>query len=338
MTTFFETMYRYLGVPFGWALTELYGVLGNYVIALVVFTLITRAFMIPANMQQRKSAARGQRLQPKIRRIQQKYAGNQQKIQQETQALYAREGAAGANMGCMSMLITMPIMYGIAGAVYYPLKYPLGLHQGLYKNLAIIETLEAAFAKLRELSPEFNSLVGNASIAGRQVSVLEHIQSLVMSPYLEVQEIMRDVPSAVIENVRAFGTQFEFLGINLGQRPEWTSASIIVPLASLIFTVAASVYSMVLQRRQNPSQQQQNLMMMGCMTLGMPAFMFYFTMMMPLAIGIYWGIGSFISLVQSVIFAHTLAPNKVLARLMVDDTVNRCAKEKELREKNKLRV
>ena len=332
MTGIFETMYQYLGIPFGWALTQLYGLIGNYVTVLVVFTLITRAFMIPTNLQQKKGAARAQRLQPKIRRIKQKYAGNEQKIQQETQALYSREGAAGMNMGCLPMLITMPIMYGIAGAVYYPLKYPLGLSPG------VVETLEAAFAKLREIDADFSSLVGNAAIAGRQVGILEHIQALVMSPYQEVQTLMSEVPANIIEQIRDFSTEFEFLGISLGLRPEWGSLSIIVPLASLVFSITVSLYTMIMQRKQNPGQQQQNMMMMGCMTLGMPVFMFYFTMMMPVAIGIYWAIGSLLSLVQGIIFSHTLTPNKVLARLMVDDTINRCAREKEQRNKNKHRL
>ena len=338
MVSFFEFLYRYLGAPFGWVLTQMFTVVPNYVLVLVVFTLVTRCIMIPANLQQKKSAAQQQRLQPKIRRIQAKFAGNQQKIQQETQALYSREGAAGMNMGCLTMLITMPIFYGIAGAVYYPLKYPLGLHND-YPSY-VIDNLEAAFARLRELDEGFAALVGGTSgaIAGKQVGIMEHIQALLMNPYAEIQALMADIPAEVIEKIRDFSSEFEFLGISLGVRPEWTNLSIIVPIASLVFSISLSLYTMLMQRKQNPGQQQQNMMMMGCMTLGMPLFMFYFTMTLPVATGLYWATGSFISLVQGLIFAQIFTPNKVLAQLMVNDTINRCAREKEQRTKSSIQV
>ncbi|MDR1408801.1 MAG: YidC/Oxa1 family membrane protein insertase [Oscillospiraceae bacterium] len=329
MADMFELIYRYLGIPFGWVLTLLLSIVPNYVLVLIVFTLMTRCIMIPTNLQQKRAQAQGQRLQPKIRRIQQKYAGNQQKIQQETSALYSREGAASMNAGCLPMLISLPIMYGIAGAIYYPLKYPLGLHHDFP---GVIEKLEAAFLKLKALDPAFSELVGNnASIASKQVGVMEHIQALLMNPYHEVREMMNDVPAAVIERIHNF--DFNFLGISLGLKPEWNSWSILVPIASLVFSVGFSVYSMIMQRKQNPGQQQQNLMMMGCMTLGMPLMMFWFAMTMPVAIGIYWATGSFFALVQGIIFSHMYTPSKVLARMMVDDTINRCAREKEQRAK-----
>jgi YidC/Oxa1 family membrane protein insertase len=314
---FYDTIYKFLGIPFGWMLTQMFNIVPNYVLVLVVFTLLTRCIMLPTTIQQKKGAAQAQRLQPKIRRIQTKYAGNQQKIQQETQALYAREGAAGMNMGCVPMLITMPIMFGIAGAVYYPLKYPLGLSQG------VIDNLTAAFAKLGELDESFKI----ASVAGRQVGVIEHIQVLLMHPNTEIHRLIAEVPGSAIEQIRGF--DFSFLGLSLGAKPEWSSLSILVPIASLVFSMLTSVYSMILQRKQNPGQQQQNMLMMGCMTVGMPLFMFYFAMTMPVAVGIYWATGSFFALVQNVIFSHMYSPKKMLARMMVDDTINRCAREKE---------
>jgi YidC/Oxa1 family membrane protein insertase len=297
----------------------MYTLIPVYVVVLVVFTLLTRCITIPINLQQRRSAAQAQRLQPKLRRIQQKYAGNQQKIQQETQALYAREGAAGMSMGCLPMFITMPIFFGIAGAVYYPLKYPLGLHK-TYPGA--IESLQNAYTRLMELSGTTTS-----AIAGKQVGIMEHLNELINSTDPTIVSAMKEVPQAAIDKIRDF--DFSFLGMSLGGIPDWSSWSILVPIASLLFSIGVSVYSMVMQRKQNPGGQKQNALMIGCTTLGMPLFMFSFAIKMPVAINIYWATGSLFALVQGIIFSHTLTPNRVLARMMVDDTINRCAREKE---------
>ena len=54
---------------------------GNYGIAIILFTVFARLVTLPSTISQQKGMAKQQRLAPKIRRIQEKYAGNQQKIQ-----------------------------------------------------------------------------------------------------------------------------------------------------------------------------------------------------------------------------------------------------------------
>jgi YidC/Oxa1 family membrane protein insertase len=329
MTNFFEWTYRVLGVPFGWVLTELYNILPNYVLVIVVFTIASRFLMLPTNLSQRKSAAIGQRLNPKMRRIEQKYAGNQQKIAQEKQALTAREGAAGMNLGCMGMLITMPIMYGLNGAIYYPLKYPLFLHK-LFGDVNVPELLEKAIVKLAEVSPDLG--IKPSSLVGKESFVLEHIDKLVNSSNAEVMEIMSGVPAEAIARIRDFIPQFQLFGYSLGITPDWGNLTILVPIATALFSVATSIFSMLQQRKQNPGQQQ-NLAMLGCTGLLMPAMMFFFAISMPVAVGIYWAIGSAFALVQSILLSRLYQPKKVLAELMVNETINRCAREKEQRPK-----
>ena len=93
-------LYENLGVPFGFLLRLIYDTVGfqNYAISIVLLTLVTRLITIPSTISQQKSMAKTQRIQSKIRRIQTKYAGNQQKIQEETSALYQREGFGAANI------------------------------------------------------------------------------------------------------------------------------------------------------------------------------------------------------------------------------------------------
>ena len=68
-------------------------------------------------------------------------------------------------------------------------------------------------------------------------------------------------------------------------------------------------------------------MMMGCMTLGMPLFSLYFVVNYPAGIGIYWIASSIFGFLSTVIIGQVYNPNKMIARIMVDETIERRSKE-----------
>ena len=104
-----DAIYTTLGIPFGYVLRFIFEAVDNYGLALILFTLFARLLMIPTSIYQTKGTVKTQRLQPKIRRINAKYKGDQKKIQEETQALYQREGHNPMNMGCLPLAI--PVSY-----------------------------------------------------------------------------------------------------------------------------------------------------------------------------------------------------------------------------------
>ena len=68
-------LYKVLGVPFGFLLKLIYETIGfgNFAISIVLLTLIARLILIPSSIHQQKGMAKTQRMQSKIRKIQQKY-------------------------------------------------------------------------------------------------------------------------------------------------------------------------------------------------------------------------------------------------------------------------
>ena len=110
----------------------------KYFLALIVFTILTRLVLFPFNLKQQKTMAKTNRIQPKIQKIQKKYNVNaitdpkqrqkaNQAMQEEMQALYAREGHNPMNMGCGPMAFQMIFLMGIIGIIYYPIQYILGV-------------------------------------------------------------------------------------------------------------------------------------------------------------------------------------------------------------------
>ena len=70
-----------LALPFGWALSGLYELTDSYLLSIVLLTFVVRLLLLPASVSQQKNSAKQVRLNTKVNKIKQKYAGNQQKIQ-----------------------------------------------------------------------------------------------------------------------------------------------------------------------------------------------------------------------------------------------------------------
>lgn len=91
--------------------------LGNsYGIAILIMTLLVRLIILPLFIRQLRYQRVMMEMQPQIQRIRSKYKGDNQKIQEETMKLYAE---AGTNpiMGCLPMLIQLPVLWALYGSI-----------------------------------------------------------------------------------------------------------------------------------------------------------------------------------------------------------------------------
>ncbi|XP_030471892.1 inner membrane protein PPF-1, chloroplastic [Syzygium oleosum] len=87
-----------------------------YGFAIILLTVIVKVATLPLTKRQVESTLAMQNLQPKIKAIQQRYAGNQERIQLETSRLYKQ---AGVNplAGCFPTLATIPVWIGLYQAL-----------------------------------------------------------------------------------------------------------------------------------------------------------------------------------------------------------------------------
>lgn len=289
---------------FGFLLRELCLLVDNYGVALILLTLIARLVMLPMSIKQQKSSAKMQRLQSKVRKIQQQYAGDQKKIQEETQALYAQEGTNPMNMGCLPLLLQLPIIYGLLGAIYHPLQYVLNI------SSQDVNALTEALKNIVEISSKNSRLV--------EMQIIEHIGELtgVVSP-------------DVINKISSF--DFSFLGLSLGQVPSIKQPSVLwlIPILSFVSQLATSLFMYVRQKESNPEMAKNPSM--GCMTFGMPLFSLYFTFQFPIGIGVYWIASSVIAFVQTVVLNSVFSPKKATTKLLIEETIERRSKEENLK-------
>ncbi|KAJ9543609.1 hypothetical protein OSB04_023316 [Centaurea solstitialis] len=88
----------------------------SYGFAIILLTVLVKVATLPLTKQQVESTLAMQNLQPKLKAIQQRYAGNQERIQLETSRLYKQ---AGVNplAGCLPTLATIPVWIGLYQAL-----------------------------------------------------------------------------------------------------------------------------------------------------------------------------------------------------------------------------
>ena len=118
-------MYSVLGIiakPLGLLLDLLYGIVDNYGISIIIFTVIVKVCLYPLYIKQIKSTAKMADLQPKIQEIQNKYANDREMMNEKMSELQKEEGFNPMG-GCLPMLIQMPIIMGLFALLRNPMRY-----------------------------------------------------------------------------------------------------------------------------------------------------------------------------------------------------------------------
>ena len=108
--------------PIGYLLALIYRLVGNYGISLIILTVIVKCALYPLYAKQIKSTANMSEMSEKAKEIQNRYANDKEKMNEEMQKLYAETGFNPMS-GCLPMLIQFPIIMGLFALLRNPMKY-----------------------------------------------------------------------------------------------------------------------------------------------------------------------------------------------------------------------
>ncbi len=90
----------------------LFGVTGNFGVAIILLTFCVRGLMFPVAQKQFKSMAAMRSVQPKLKALQEKYKEDKPKLQQEMMELYKRE-KVNPLAGCLPVFLQIPIFFAL---------------------------------------------------------------------------------------------------------------------------------------------------------------------------------------------------------------------------------
>lgn len=123
----------------GWVIAQIYAVIPNYGVTIIVLTVVIRLILLPLGIKQIRSMQHMQLIQPKVKQIQQKYKQNKTKQQEEIMKLY-KEYGVNPFSGCWPVLLQFPIliaMYSVLRHPQHPVHIPADteLHQVIQQQI-----------------------------------------------------------------------------------------------------------------------------------------------------------------------------------------------------------
>ena len=107
----------WLSVPMFWVLDAIHSVVLNWGVAIILLTLAVKIVLFPLASAGFRSMAKMKQVMPQMKRLQERHAGDRQKLSQEMMALYRKEGANPFG-GCLPLLLQMPVFFALYWVLY----------------------------------------------------------------------------------------------------------------------------------------------------------------------------------------------------------------------------
>lgn len=110
--------FQILSEPLLTVLLWIHGYIGNFGWSIILMTLLINVLLFPLRLKQQLSMLKMQKIQPQMKRLQEKYKQlkptdpRRQEVQSEMMGLYQKHGVNPLG-GCLPMLLQMPILYAI---------------------------------------------------------------------------------------------------------------------------------------------------------------------------------------------------------------------------------
>ncbi len=145
--------------PFITILLFLYKILGgNVVLAIILLTVMVRVITIPLTQRQQRSAKAMQQLQPELKRLQEKYKNDRERLAQAQWELYRQYGV-NPLASCLPLLVQFPIIIALYRAIVITLAATplqlLDLSERLWvPSLSTVVPMQNRFLWLNLTSPD----------------------------------------------------------------------------------------------------------------------------------------------------------------------------------------
>ena len=131
-----------------WVVEKFYFLAQDWGLAIIVFTIVFRLLMMPLMLSQTKSSHQMQKVQPRIKEIQERWANDPVRMQEETSKLYA-DAKFNPLASCIPMLIQMPIFIALF-QVLRNIQDWLPAYEGTFRFYNIVPSLTATPSEVIE--------------------------------------------------------------------------------------------------------------------------------------------------------------------------------------------
>ena len=301
----FSKLGYFICIPFAWVLRLFYNLTNSYGLALILFTLVVKLVLLPFQLKSKKSMVRMQRFQPKMKEIQEKYANNQQKMNEELQDLYAREGINPMS-GCLWSFLPFPIIIALYSIIRQPLSRLMMLSSDVITNIREIASGLGYVMEQTAGRASFYEEIQLAQFVNDHFDSFSGIDGLMRMNYNFLGLDLTVMPGAVWKQVLTGG--WPVIGL------------VLIPIISAALSFFQSKVAMAAggQSGNDPAARSTRSMMYM-----MPLMSLWIGFTLPAALGVYWIANSVFQIIQDKIL------NKYFSTAMEQEETE---KEREKRE------
>jgi len=277
--------------------------LPNIGVAIILFTLVVKALMIPLSIKQQKYSKLQAVMQPELQAIQSKYKDAKDNasmvaLQTEQKEVYAKYGTSPTG-GCLQLIIQMPILFALYQVIYHMPGYIAklkecyeGIAQALIDIPGSLENTDlvnlAQNSGIRKVAEHF---------AGEDAKdyVIDMMYNLTPEKWKTLFGIFEGKNEALINAYNSslgYITKVNrFLGIDLSMTPkdllkEKVWIALLIPILAGVFQWLSSKLMQQGSPKKSSEDTQQN--MTNTMNVMFPIMSVVFCFMFSSGIGIYW--------------------------------------------------
>ena len=255
----------------GWVIRLIYNH-SNYFISIILFTILTKLILLPLYISQIKSTEEMNKVAPMVKKIQEKYKDNKEKQSEELMKIYA-EHKVNPVAGCLPALIQIPLILSMFYIVKQPLTYVINMPQE-----QIVEYTKTYLGKEEVTEKE---------VKAYEINVANEYDLIDMNVgnYINLGKAPQDV-------------------FNKEESKKAHPIALIVPILSIVFSIVSTKLA-----QKNSNMTEEQLEMQKSMNVMMPLLSASIAYSMPLALGIYWLLGSILGILQQ-LFINKFVKNK----------------------------
>ncbi len=264
--------------PLGWLMKLAYDLTGNYGLAIILFTLMTKVILLPLSLWVHANGIKMVRLEPAVNRLKVRCFGDADTIAEEQAKLYKKEHYSPFAT-VIPILVQLLLLLGLIQIIYHPLTWLLGLSPEIISGVLAATGVDAGASTAELLAVHAVQAGEGLPLAGVSPSVADAVRNLDM----------------------------RFLGFDLAGVPSVSGGILLlVPVLAALASLALSLS----QNRLNPVQASQGtagrLVSMG-ISVGISLALGF---IVPAGVGFYWIWSNLFSILQQMLLNRIRPPQK----------------------------
>jgi YidC/Oxa1 family membrane protein insertase len=131
-------MFYFLTKPIFYALDFLNSVLGNFGLAIMLFTICVKALFFPLANYSYRSMSKMKLLGPKMTALRERFKDEPQRMQQEMMSLYKTEKVNPAS-GCLPMVVQIPVFFSLYKVIFVTIEMRQAPFFGWIHDLSAVD-------------------------------------------------------------------------------------------------------------------------------------------------------------------------------------------------------